>query len=177
MSSRNQRTILSITTFVLVVVVLAFGATLAPTTFTHKANAQMSSSNMMGSTMGTMAPNSMMTNRVPNITGSVPILPAMIETLKSRVHTSLNDATTAAINSVGGNSSAVAAFIRPENGFLVYNVIVLDASNNIHRVIVDVGNGKVLSSQSMSMTNMMMGSGMGMMGPGMMGSGMGMMDQ
>jgi hypothetical protein len=43
-------------------------------------------------------------------------------------------------------------------------VIVLDASNNIHRVIVDVGNGKVLSSQSMSMTNMMMGSGMGMMG-------------
>ena len=160
MSSRNQRTILSITTtFVLVAVVLAFGATSALTTFTHKANAQM-----MGSTMGTMAPNSMMANRVPNINGSVPILPAMIDALKPRVHTSLNDATTAAINSVGGNSSAVAAFIRPENGFLVYNVIVLDASNNIHRVIVDVGNGKVLSSQSMSMTNMMMGSGMGMMG-------------
>jgi hypothetical protein len=47
---------------------------------------------------------------------------------------------------VGGASSntpaAVAAFIHPENGFLVYNVFVLDPSNNIHRVIVDPGNGK-----------------------------------
>ena len=103
-----------------------------------------------------------------------------MQALKSRVHTSLNDATTTALKSVGGNSSAVAGFIHPENGFLVYNVIVLDANNNIHRVVVDAGNGKVLSSQSMSIMNMMMGPSMGMMGPGgagmgMMGHGMGMM--
>jgi hypothetical protein len=113
----------------------------------------------------------MMGPRGPNITGSVPIFSTMMQAFKSRVHTSLNDATTAALKSVGGSSSAVAAFIRPESGFLVYNVIVLDPSNNIHRVIIDAGNGKVLSSQSISMTNMMtMGPpGMGMMGPGMMG--------
>jgi uncharacterized membrane protein YkoI len=184
MRSRNSKTT-GTTTFVLIAIVLVFGSTSALlTTFTHKANAQTSGSSNMtsgSSTMGTNGPQSMMTgNRGANITGSVPLLPTMMQALKSRVHTSLNDATTTALKSVGGNSSAVAAFIRPENGFLVYNVIVLDASNSIHRVIVDAGNGKVLSSQSMSMMNMMMGPGMGMMGHGgagmgMMGPGMGMM--
>ena len=172
MRSRNSKTT-GATTFVVIAIVLVFGSTSALlTTFTHKANAQTSGS----STMGTNGPKSMMMtgNRGANITGSVPLLPTMMQALKSRVHTSLNDATTTALKSVGGNSSgAVAAFIRPENGFLVYNVIILDANNNIHRVVVDAGNGKVLSSQSMSMMNMMMGPGMGMMGHG--GAGMGMM--
>ena len=69
--------------------------------------------------------------------------------------------------------------------------LYLDPSNNVHRVIVDPGNGKVLSIESMSLMDMMammhpsmgmmggpgmMGHGMGMMGgPGMMGHGMGMM--
>jgi len=187
MRSRNSKTTVT-TTFVLIAIVLVFGSTSALlTTFTHKANAQTSGSSNMtsgSSTMGTNSPKSMMTgNRGANITGSVPLLPTMMQALKSRVHTSLNDATTTALKSVGGNSSAIAGFIHPENGFLVYNVIVLDANNNIHRVIVDAGNGKVLSSQSMSIMNMMMGPGgagmgmmghgMGMMGPG--GAGMGMM--
>jgi uncharacterized membrane protein YkoI len=186
MRSRNSKTT-GTTTFVLIAIVLVFGSTSALlTTFTHKANAQTSSSSNMtsgSSTIGTNGSKSMMMtgNRGANITGSVPLLPTMMQALKSRVHTSLNDATTTALKSVGGNSSgAVAAFIHPENGFLVYNVIVLDANNKIHRVIVDAGNGKVLSSQSMSMMNMMMGPGMGMMGHGgagmgMMGPGMGMM--
>src|ERR1051325_8866884 len=188
MRSRNSKTT-GATTFVVIAIVLVFGSTSALlTTLTHKANAQTSGSSNMtsgSSTMGTNGPKSMMMtgNRGANITGSVPLLPTMMQALKSRVHTNLNDATTTALKSVGGNSSAVAAFIHPENGFLVYNVIVLDSNNNIHRVIVDAGNGKVLSSQSMSMTNMMMGhggAGMGMMGPGMGmmghgGAGMGMM--
>ena len=185
MRSRNSKTTRT-TTFVLIAIVLVFGSTSALlTTFTHKANAQTNGSSNMtsgSSTMGTNGPQSMMMtgNRGANITGSVPLLPTMMQALKSRVHTNLNDATTTALKSVGGNSSAVAAFIHPENGFLVYNVIVLDSNNNIHRVIVDAGNGKLLSSQSMSMMNMMMGPGMGMMGHGgagmgMMGPGMGMM--
>ena len=76
-----------------------------------------------------------------------------------KIHTTLNGAVTNAISAVGGtagsNSSAVAAFIHPERGFLVYDVFVLDSSNNIHRVIVDPGNGKVLSNQPMSLMDMM----------------------
>src|SRR5689334_12149472 len=172
---RSTKSVTIATAFVLVAAILMLGATFTSSTIaqTNSTQKQIMNSKAM------MSPGA-------NITGSVPILPTMMQALKSRVHTSLNDATTTALKSVGGNSSAVAGFIHPENGFLVYNVIVLDANNNIHRVIVDAGNGKVLSSQSMSMMNMigpgmgMMGHGMGMMGPGgagmgMMGHGMGMM--
>jgi hypothetical protein len=133
-----------------------------------------------------------------NWTGSISLFSPILDAFKSKIHTTLNDATTNAISVVGGgsNSSAVAAFIHPERGFLVYHVFVLDPSNNIHRVIVDPGNGKVLSNQPMSLMDMMfmmhhpsmgmmMDHGMGMMGPhpgmmmmqhGMMGGpGMGMM--
>jgi hypothetical protein len=110
-----------------------------------------------------------------NWTGSISLFSPILDAFKSKIHTTLNDATTNAINAVrggaGSNSSAVAAFIHPENGFLVYDVFILDSSNNIHRVIVDPGNGKVLSNQQMSMMEMM-----SMMHPSMgMGMGMGMM--
>src|SRR5919202_2647368 len=115
-----------------------------------------------------------------NWTGSISLFSPILDMFKSKIHTTLNSAITSAISAVGGsNSSAVAAFIHPENGFLVYNILVLDSSNNIHRVIVDPGNGKVLSNQPMSMMEMMfmmhpsMGMGSMMMGGG--GPGMGMM--
>jgi hypothetical protein len=98
-----------------------------------------------------------------NRTGSISLFSPIIDAFKSKIHTTLNDATTNAINAVSGgggagsnaSASAVAAFIHPENGFLVYDVFVLDSSNNIHRVVVDPGNGKVLSNQQMSMMDMM----------------------
>ena len=119
-----------------------------------------------------------------NWTGSISLLSPIIDAYKSKIHTTLNDAITSAENVVGGsNSSAVAAFIHPQRGFLVYNVFVLDSSNNIHRVIIDPGNGRVLSNLGLSMPDMMsmmhpsMGMG-GMMdnGGGMMDNGGGMMD-
>jgi uncharacterized membrane protein YkoI len=108
-----------------------------------------------------------------NWTGSVQILPTIMQAFKSQIHINLNEATTNALQAVGTNSSAVAAFIHPEGGFLVYNVFVMDGNNNIHKVIVDPGNGKVLSNQQMSMMQMMaiIHSGMTMIHPG----GMGMM--
>ena len=114
-----------------------------------------------------------------NWTGSISLFSPIIDAFKSKIRTTLNDAATNAIKAVGGglNSSAVAAFIHPERGFLVYDVFVLDSSNNIHRVIVDPGNGKVLSNQLMSMMHRSMGTGGMIMGsPGMMmDHGMGMM--
>jgi hypothetical protein len=102
----------------------------------------------------------------------------ILDAFKSKIHTTLNNATISALNAVGGgtNSSAVAAFIHPERGFLVYDVFVLDSSNNVHRVIIDPGNGRVLSNQQMSMMDMMFmmhhpSMGMGSM---MMGGGHGM---
>jgi hypothetical protein len=98
-----------------------------------------------------------------NWTGSISLFSPILDMFKSKIHTTLNSAITTAVGAVGGaaassnaSAAAVAAFIHPENGFLVYNVFVLDPNNNIHRVIVDPGNGKVLSNQRMSMMEMMM---------------------
>jgi hypothetical protein len=155
----------------------------------NNAMAQQSSSN----TMTPNRPNSMTMSsglQSQNWTGSISLFSPILDPLKSKIHTTLNDATTSALNAVGGgsNSSAVAAFIHPENGFLVYDVFVLDSSNIIHRVIVDPGNGRILSNQQMSlmdvmfmmhhpsmgMGSMMMSGGKGPGGTSMMGSPHGM---
>ena len=50
---------------------------------------------------------------------------------------------------MGTNTSATLAFIRPLNGYLVYDVHVRNNSNNTTTaVIVDAGNGKVLYKQT-----------------------------
>jgi hypothetical protein len=130
-------------------------------------------------------PNSMMTmtsgvqNQNQSWTGSISLFSPILDAFKSKIHTTLNNATTNALTAVGGsNSSAVAAFIHPENGFLVYDVFVLDSSNTIHKVIVDPGNGRVLSNQQIPLMNMMFmmhPSMHGMMMGGGQGPGMGMM--
>jgi hypothetical protein len=159
-------------------IALALAFMIWPNNYNNNAIAQPSSSSAMRPF--SMHMSSPLQNQ--NWTGSISLFSPILDMFKSKVHTTLNSAITNAISAVGGsNSSAVAAFIHPENGFLVYNVLVLDSSNNIHRVIVDPGNGKVLSNQPMSMMEMMfmmhpsMGMGMGSMMMGGGGPGMGMM--
>jgi hypothetical protein len=170
-------------------IALALAFMISPNDHSVLAQQQNSSNNKTISI--TMTPNTQQQNpysmsmssglQNQNWTGSISLFSPILDMFKSKVHTTLNDATTNAINSVGGgagsNASAVAAFIHPENGFLVDDVFVLDSSNNIHRVIVDPENGKVLSNQQMSMMEMMsmMHPSMGMRGMMMGGAGMGMM--
>jgi hypothetical protein len=183
-------------------IVLALAFMISPNN--HNALAQQPNSNTNKTISITMTPNSQQQNpysmsmrsglQNQNWTGSISLFSPILDAFKSKIHTTLNDAITSAINSVGGtggaagsnaSAAAVAAFIHPERGFLVYNVFVLDPSNNIHRVIIDPGNGKVLSNQQMSMMEMMsmmhhsMGMGGMMMGAQpsmMMDRGMDMMD-
>jgi hypothetical protein len=117
---------------------------------------------------GMMGPGMMFT--APNVTGSVNLSPLIGNALSSQIKVGLSQATDAAQKAVGNNSRAVAAHLGVANGYLVYTVWLVDSSFNFHRAIVDVGNGKVLSSQQLPMQpGMMMGM---MMNPGMMGSGM-----
>lgn len=153
--------------------------------------AQQQTNNTSNGAMMALMPSGQQMSQNPNSTrmssanwtSSVSLFSPMIDAIKAKIHTTLNDATTNALKTVGGgsNTSAVAAFIHPERGFLVYDVFVLDSNDNVHRILVDPGNGKVLSNQPMSLMDIMammhpaMGMGMGMMGgpgPGMMGHGM-----
>jgi hypothetical protein len=56
---------------------------------------------------------------------------------------------------IGNNSRAVAAYLGEENGYLVYNVMVIDPSMNFSKVIVDPGNGHLLFSKQLSKEDMM----------------------
>ncbi|MFL6409137.1 MAG: PepSY domain-containing protein [Nitrososphaeraceae archaeon] len=89
------------------------------------------------------------TSPLANITGSIPLRSTISEAISSKVKTNLSDAITIAQRAVGSNASATLAFIRPLNGYLVYDVHVKNNNNNTTTaVIVDAGNGKVLFKQT-----------------------------
>jgi uncharacterized membrane protein YkoI len=152
------------------VTVLLVSVGVSASAISQDARAQ-TKTNMTGSmTGGQNKPNMMMGTYGPNITGSVAIGPTMAKAIASQVHVSLANASIIAEKAVGANAHAAAVRIGVVHGFLVYMAFVVDSNNNFHGVLVDSGNGKVLSSTQVSMAAMMRG-GMGM---GMMGSGMGM---
>ena len=91
-----------------------------------------------------------------NLTGSVQIFPRLSQTIQSKVNVSLTTAPTNAEKSVGPSSHALSAHIGIVNGYLIYSVQIVDPNNNIHWVIVDAGNGKVLSSQQAPFGNPLM---------------------
>ena len=163
----------------LTVLLVSIGVSASAIVSFQNARAQ-TNTNMTGSMMGGQnKPNMMMGAYGPNITGSVAIGPTIAKAIASQVHVSLANASIIAEKTVGANAHAAAVRIGVVHGFLVYMAFVVDSNNNFHGVLVDSGNGKVLSSTQVSMAAMMrggmgmMGSGMGM-GMGMMGSGMGM---
>jgi uncharacterized membrane protein YkoI len=144
---------------------------------TNNAIAQMMQPGMM---TGNMTADGMMMRPGQNITSSINLMNIIGQAIGSNVNISLSDAATTAEGSVGNDSHAVAAHIDEQNGYLVYNVMVIDPSMNFSKVIVDPGNGQVLFSKQLSkeehmMMHGMMGPGMMGMGPGMMGMGPGMM--
>jgi plastocyanin len=104
-----------------------------------------------------------------NFTGSIRISPTLLQTIQSKSSVTLITAITNAERGVGPNSHAIFARLGIANGFLIYIINVIDANHNIHRITVDAGNGKVLTSQQIP--GGMFGQG-GMMGlGGMFGQG------
>lgn len=118
-----------------------------------------------------------------NVTGSINLHSVISDAIASQVKTSLGDAASTAESAVGNNSHAVVANIGDVNGYLVYTVWVFGPDMNINRVIVDPGDGQVLSNMPISMQQMKgigPGIGMGLTGSGtgfgMRGMGPGMTD-
>jgi uncharacterized membrane protein YkoI len=151
-----------------VIIVVALFAIIISTTVSENAKAQMSSSNVTGSSSQNQ------TNMMgANLTGSIALGPTIAKAIVSQVHVSLANASTTAEKGVGANAHAAAVRIEVVHGFLVYMALVVDSNNNFHGVLVDAGNGKVLASTQMSMAAMeQSGMGINLMGPGMMQHGM-----
>jgi uncharacterized membrane protein YkoI len=166
--NRLTTTIIVSGTLILSAVIAMSGASTF-TTIQQNASAQIThagSTNNMTHTM--MESGNMMTMGGENVTSSINLMNIISNAIGSQIKVSLSNATTTAETSVGNNSHAVAAHIGDVNGYLVYTIFVLDPNMNFNTVIVDPGNGQVLSSKQMSMEEHLM-MHKGMMGPGMMG--------
>ncbi|MFY9798024.1 MAG: hypothetical protein WAJ93_20225 [Candidatus Nitrosopolaris sp.] len=94
-----------------------------------------------------------------NITGSVSLAHLIAKTLASEVNVTLVNATTIAEKTVGSNAHAVSARLAVVHGFLVYRALVVDSNYDFHTVVVDAGNGNVLSSAPLFIANNGMMSG------------------
>ena len=150
MKSKILITIMIVSYAVIAAVVMSGASSSA--TIQQNANAQtanVSDTNMMTDTM--MEPRGMMmTMRGENVTSSINLMNIITNALGSQIKVSLSNATTTAESSVGNNSHAVAAHLGDENEYLVYTIFVIDPNMNFHTVIVDPGNGQVLSSKQIS---------------------------
>jgi predicted PurR-regulated permease PerM len=90
-----------------------------------------------------------------NWTGSVEISKVLRESFNPLIKFSLSEAVNKSELTIGNNSSAIAAFIHPVNGYLVYVIYLLNDSNEVAKVITDVGTGDILNVKNMTIEEMM----------------------
>jgi cytoskeletal protein RodZ len=96
-------------------------------------------------------PPNILQQQQPVPSSSVKTLPLVVQTLVSKINTTLNDATTTAIKSVGdnNNSLAIGTFLKADiDGGLAYKVFILDPDSpeNLSILTVDPSNGRVLAT-------------------------------
>jgi uncharacterized membrane protein YkoI len=175
----NRRSLDTTATLTALILALGFvlGSGASNTITNHDVDAQM-----MGDKNNTgmmMKPGEMMMGG-NNITSSINLMSVISEAIGSNINVSLSDAALTAESSLGNGSHAASAELGENNGYLVYNVMVIDPNMNFSKVVVDPGNGEVLFNKQLSKEEHMMMHKMGeqgmMMSPGMtMGGPGGMM--
>ena len=174
----NRRSLDTTATLTALIVALGFvlGSGASNTITNHNVDAQMMDNNNTGMMM---KPGEMMMSG-NNITSSINLMSIISEAIGSNINVSLSDAALTAESSLGNGSHAASAELGENNGYLVYNVMVIDPNMNFSKVGVDPGNGEVLFNKQLSKEQHMMMHEMGergmMMSPGMtMGGPGGMM--
>jgi uncharacterized membrane protein YkoI len=90
-----------------------------------------------------------------NWTGSVDISKVIRESFDPLIKISLSEAITNAETTIGNDTSAVAAFIHPVKGYLVYIIYLINNQNEVTKVITDVGTGEILKTKKMTIEEMM----------------------
>lgn len=128
------------------------------------ANAQsdMNLSMTGNQTMSDVGNNTSMSNWSSsyNITSSINMKSLIGQAIASEVKVSLTNASSIAEQSVGPNSHAIKAELDMKKEYLTYRIVVVDNNFEMHKVIVDPGNGKVLFTGPVSKwdkMSMMMG--------------------
>jgi hypothetical protein len=123
---------------------------------------QNTSTGMNYPSMGTNKQNTM-------VNSSINLVKSMYQGVASKFNVTLDQAINTAQKAIGNKSNALEATTGVGNGYITYSIILATPDMKFYNVIVDPGNGKVLSSHQLSMI-----AGMMMMHPGM-NNGNGMM--
>jgi len=157
----------NVVVLIVTALIVSVGVSTSTTQYIQYAGAQ-AKSNITTGMMGDNKLNMTIGASGANITGSVPLAPLIAEAIASRVNVSLVKAATIAEEAVGSgaapssgaapNAHAVSVRLAVVHGFLVYRALVVDSNYAFHTVLVDAGNGKVLSSAPLA--NMLMRNGM-----------------
>jgi uncharacterized membrane protein YkoI len=95
-----------------------------------------------------------------NITSSINMKSLIGQAIASQVKVSLTNASSIAEQSVGPNSHAIKAELDMKKEYLTYRIVVVDNNFEMHKVVVDPGNGEVLFTGPLSKwdkMSMMMG--------------------
>jgi hypothetical protein len=164
----------NVVALIVTALIVSVGVSTSTTQFIQYAGAQTKSNPITGTgMMGGNKLNMSIGASAPNITGSVSLAPLIAKAIASRVNVSLVNAATIAEKAVGTNAHAVSVRLAVVHGFLIYRALVVDSNYGFHIVLVDAGNGKVLSSAPLSIANMLMRRGMLMRNGMMSGSGTG----
>ena len=82
--------------------------------------------------------------------GTINLEQTILEAISSKVNTSLTQAITIAGRTVGNDSFAVAAFGGEYGGYFSYQIILGTPRMEFYTVLVDPGNGHILSTQKVS---------------------------
>jgi hypothetical protein len=82
--------------------------------------------------------------------GTIDIKSTIGEAFKSKVTVNIIDAINTAQTNVGANSFVKKAELTPANGYLVYKIMVVDENMKKYKVIVDPGNGQVLTKKEIT---------------------------
>jgi uncharacterized membrane protein YkoI len=151
----NRRSLNITATLTALILALGFvlGSGASNTITNHNVDAQMMGDNNNTGMM--MKPGEMMMGG-NNITSSINLMSVISEAIGSNINVSLSDAALTAESSVGNGSHAASAELGENNGYLVYNVMVIDPNMNFSKVVVDPGNGEILFNKPLSKEEHMM---------------------
>ncbi len=91
------------------------------------------------------------------INGTINMMNTMYQALGSEFNVSLTQAISTAEQTIGNGSNGMSANGEDKDGFLVYSIVVGTPDMKFYNVVVDPGNGQVLASKEVSMTEWMKG--------------------
>ncbi|MPZ07339.1 MAG: hypothetical protein GEU26_13145 [Nitrososphaeraceae archaeon] len=138
----------TLTTSVIITAALVAMTSVVTSTNEHSINAQMMIRDHGG--FRNMTSDLQEDQQEMTINGTINLEQTIIEAIDSKVNTSLTQAITTAEQSVGNNSFALAAFGADLGGDLVYMIILGTPGTEFYNIIVDPGNGRILSSEESS---------------------------